>query len=51
MCIVASFMNILDKKGGCHMEKVSQQRRLSAIFEKVYGREFHKEDLDDRVML
>ena len=33
-------MNILDKKGGCHMEKVSQQRRLSAIFEKVYGREF-----------
>lgn len=33
------------------MEKVSQQRRLSAIFEKVYGREFHKEDLDDRVML
>lgn len=33
------------------MKKVSQQRMLSVIFEKVYGREFRKEDLDDRVML
>lgn len=43
-------MHILGK-GGCQVKKVSQQRMLSVIFEKVYGREFRKEDLDDRVML
>lgn len=33
------------------MYKISQQKLLSTIFEKVYGREFRKDDLDDRVML
>lgn len=33
------------------MKMVSQQRLLNIIFNKVYEKEFNREDLDDRIML
>ena len=33
------------------MKRISQKQVLSAVFEKVFGREFNAESLDDRVML